>query len=365
MVKKNVAIIFGGVSVEHEISIISANSILNNIDKKKFNPIGIYISKKGILQHCKIIKKEKKLKFKPYESSISVTPGLKKVFLLNGERPLKVDIIFPIIHGTTGEDGAIQGFIKILNIASVGSDVLSSSLTMNKILSKDIIAKNNIKTCKYLIVNERSLDNDIKKIKKEIGTPCFVKTSNLGSSIGIYKINNFNNIKKYIKKAFKFSNEVFVEEAVIKAQEIEVSVFGYKDDIFVSTPGEIRPSSEFYDYNAKYIDNKSELIIPATICDKNKSLEKKIKNNAKKIFKELKCEGMARIDFLYGKTKKSNIKDLFFSEVNSIPGFTDISMFPKLINYSGITYRNLITKLINISLKKFKDEKKFIKFFTN
>ncbi|GIR29322.1 hypothetical protein CM15mP43_09460 [bacterium] len=231
---------------------------------------------------------------------------------------------------------------------------------MNKILTKELVKKEGINVTKYEIIKNSLSDKNIKIIKKNIGFPCFVKAANLGSSIGVYKTNNEKELKLNIKKSLNFTNSVFVEEAVLKAAEIEVSALQVKEKILTSTPGEIEPSSEFYDYNAKYIDNKSKLKIPADIF-KNKKIISEIKKISALAFKVLNCEGMARIDFLYGSTKNKNSKKLYLSEVNSIPGFTEISMFPKLLEHDGIKYSSVINELIKYSIYRYKKEKKLSK----
>ena len=360
MRKKTICIIFGGISVEHEVSIISANSILNNIDFKNYRPIGLYLTKEGGFRYCKIINKSGKKQFLPQAYSISFKPGTIKPIQINKNTSIEVDVFFPIIHGTGGEDGSIQGLIKTLDRPFVGCDILGSAITMNKILTKELVKKEGINVTKYEIIKNSLSDKNIKIIKKNIGFPCFVKAANLGSSIGVYKTNNEKELKLNIKKSLNFTNSVFVEEAVLKAAEIEVSVLQVKEKILTSTPGEIEPSSEFYDYNAKYIDNKSKLKIPADIF-KNKKIISEIKKISALAFKVLNCQGMARIDFLYGSTKNKNSKKLYLSEVNSIPGFTEISMFPKLLEHDGIKYSSVINELIKYSIYRYKKEKKLSK----
>ncbi len=360
MRKKTICIIFGGISVEHEVSIISANSILNNIDLKKYRPVGLYLTKKGIFKNCKIITKSGKKQFSPQGYLISFKPGAKKPIEINKNMSIEVDVFFPIIHGTGGEDGSIQGLIKILDRPFIGCDMLGSAITMNKILTKELVKKEGINITKYEIIENSLSDKKIKMIKKNIGFPCFVKAANLGSSIGVYKANNEKELKLNIKKSLNFTNNVFVEEAVINAAEIEVSALQVKEKIFTSTPGEIEPSSEFYDYNAKYIDNKSRLKIPIEIF-KNEKMISKIKTLSAITFKVLNCEGMARIDFLYGSTINKSSKKLYLSEVNSIPGFTEISMFPKLLEHDGIKYGSVIHELIQYAIYRYKKEKKLAK----
>ena len=362
MKKKNVVIIFGGVSVEHEVSIVSANSILNNINIKKYRPIGIYMTKNGGFRYSEIIINNKKNKeFKPTNSVVSFEPGNKKCLVIDGCKKIIPEIFFPIIHGTGGEDGSIQGLIRTLGVPFVGCDILGSAITMNKVLTKELIASHKINTAKYIKVDKKLEKFELNKINKELGYPCFVKASNLGSSVGIFKVNTEEEAISKVKKALKYSKEVFIEESIINAKEIEVSILDTSKELIISIPGEINPSSEFYDYNAKYIDGKSELSIPSKSLKNDKKLINYIKRTSEEAFKILKCEGLVRVDFLYGSTLKNKSKKVYLSEINSIPGFTEISMYPKLLEYDGINYSSLIDKLIQFSLARFKKEHKLIK----
>jgi len=360
-----VCLIYGGKSVEHEISIISANSILNNIDKKKYTIIGIYIEKKGSFRESKIITKKSKLEFKPTKNRIVFPLGKSKdLSIIKNNKIIKnvdIDVYFPIVHGTGGEDGSIQGLLQIINKPYVGSDVGSSAICMDKIVTKRILENINIRTPSFIQIKKYEwkmnqaeiVRNSLKKIK----LPCFVKAADLGSSVGIYKVKTKKELVLKIKESFRFSSKILVEEAVINPYEIEVGVLG-NENCIVSSPGSIIPSSEFYDYNAKYIDGKSQFEIPFDKSQKNKSLKKEIEKNAIEAYKIIGCEGMARIDFLYGKTKNIKSPKLFMSEINTIPGFTSISMYPKLLEHSGIKYKKLIDNLIQLATKRHKTKNK-------
>jgi len=365
MIKKKICIIFGGVSVEHEISIISANSILNNIDRKSFDIQGLYLNKNGDFQICDIKEKNSKIFFKPIKSKVFFSLNKKNnvVIEINKKRnAMKIDIFFPIIHGTGGEDGSIQGFLKTLDVPFVGCDVLSSAMTMDKIITKTILRSHGVRTANFIEIKKEDKENIVKKIK-DIGFPCFVKAANLGSSIGVFKVKEKSQIKRTINKCFQFSNKIFVEEGINDCIEVEVSILG-NDKIHISTPGDVLPSSEFYDYNAKYIDGKSELNVPSKIIKKNKKLLNEIKHFSEIAYQALGCKGMARIDFLYGKKKKDKTRKVYFSEINSIPGFTEISMFPKLLNYDKIKYQKIITRLIDLGFEIFNKDKKLKKTYS-
>ena len=364
---KKVCIIFGGKSVEHEISIISANSILNNIDMRKYEVFGIFISKKGefheaiyrinkSLKYNFIIKKQNKVMFSGDSN--------KNVIIMNKNQiksKTKIDIFFPIIHGTGGEDGKIQGLLELLNKPYVGCDVESSSICMDKILTKEILSNKLVPTTEFLhFSKDEWKDNEssiTKEVVKKIAFPCFVKASNLGSSVGVFKVKNKKELKNKVRDAFKFSERILVEQAVLRPEEIEVSVLEDKK-IIVSTPGRVIPSDDFYSYNAKYLDGESIIEIPYKRAMNAPSLMHELKVISKKVFQILLCSGMARVDFLFGSTKSEKKAKLYLSEVNTIPGFTEISMFPKLLSNDGIKLKKIIDLLISSAEVKFKKRDK-------
>jgi len=366
--KKKICIIFGGKSVEHEISIISANSILNHIDLKKYSVFGIFIDKNGDFNESTPIIKSKKLKFiikKQNRVSFLSGKNYNIVTIQKGEvlSKVKIDIFFPLIHGTGGEDGSIQGLLETINKPYVGCNVKSSSICMDKVLTKKILSAESIRTTKFYSYTKDEWITDkvtiLKDISNYIKLPCFVKASNLGSSVGVYKVKNKNDLKSKINSAFKFAQKVLVEEAVLDPEEVEISVLQNKRTI-VSRPGRVVSSDEFYTYKAKYLDGKSKIEIPYQRAGKNNSLSKEIKDVSIKVFKILECSGMARIDFLYGKTQGTKKPLLYLSEVNTIPGFTEISMFPMLLNEEGITLKKIIDSLIKSAEVEFKKKDKLV-----
>ncbi|MBT3475483.1 D-alanine--D-alanine ligase [bacterium] len=367
--RKKVCIIFGGESVEHEISIISANSILNNIDKRKYKVFGIFISKDGefheavykinkSLKYNFIIKKRNKILFSSNVNRNIVIMNKNEV-----QSKTKIDIFFPMVHGTGGEDGKIQGLLELLNKPYVGCDVGSSSMCMDKILTKETLSNKLIRTTGFIHFSRNEWkDNEsaiTKRIAKKIDFPCFVKASNLGSSVGVYKIRNKKELKDKVRAAFKFSERILVEEAVLNPEEIEVSVLEDKK-IIASTPGRVFPSDDFYSYNAKYVDGKSTIEIPYKRAMNVPSLMRELELTSKKVFQILLCSGMARVDFLFGSTKRVKKPMLYLSEVNTIPGFTEISMFPKLLNNEGLKLKKIIDILIKSAEAKFKKRSKII-----
>tara|TARA_B100000700_G_C15048806_1_gene859278 strand:+ start:186 stop:1295 length:1110 start_codon:yes stop_codon:yes gene_type:complete len=360
-----ICIIYGGNSVEHEISIISANSILNNLNRNNYKISGIFISKKGEFKEAKIVCSKKGIKFSPTRKDVIFSIGKKNPILVkelaNKERKINVDVFIPMVHGTGGEDGSIQGLIKLLDKPYVGSNVTSSAVCIDKIITKRIFQNLGIRTTNFIEINKYDWKTSKSKLNNlvysKIKIPCFVKAANLGSSIGVYKTKTKKDLSKNINKAFKFAEKIIVEEAVMNPNEIEVSILG-NNKLKVSRPGLVVPSSEFYDYNAKYIDGKSTIEIPWEKIRKNPSIEKEIKKNAMLAYKSIGCSGMARIDFLYGETKNTKSKKLYASEINTIPGFTSISMYPKLMKNVGISYEKLLNELILFAIEKFKEEKK-------
>lgn len=320
---KNILILFGGNSYEHEVSIKSAKNIYKYIDKKIFKVNTVYISKKN--------------KWYIFDNNFDNINCKKYYTVENIINCLKnYDVIFNIIHGKDGEDGKIQSLCELFNIKYIGPSSLSSTICMNKSLTKLLLSASNIEVTPFVI------HKNIKDTLKKISFPMIVKPDNGGSSIGISKVNNIEELKHGIKKARKYSKKILIEK-YLNAREFECAVLEVNNYIKTSPIGEILVKNELYDYKDKYIDNKSILNIPANI---NNKLLKKIQSISKKAFKACSCKGLSRIDFLYD---KENDK-LYLNEINTLPGFTDISMYPRLFSLEGISYTELITILITNSL---------------
>jgi len=338
---KKILIVFGGKSAEHEVSIASAASIFKNIDKEKYIIGALGVTKKGAF-----VVNVDPTQLKPMEESVkSTSPMLgdssnfykSKNWLTLIE---DADVIFPLIHGPGGEDGSLQGLFETLNKKYVGSKVTSSAVCMDKTITKILLEYNNIPVVPFSILTKKEYEKNqsdrIESFSKEL--PLFIKPANLGSSIGITKVKKREELAKAINLAFKFDNKILIEKA-INGRELEISVLG-NNNLKVSLPGEIVTKSEYYDYNTKYITDDAKLIVPAKIDNK---IVQEIKDIAKKAYRTLDCKGLARIDFfLQGET-------LFVNEVNTIPGFTKISMYPMLFINEGITYTELISKLIELA----------------
>ena len=293
------------------------------------------------------------IKLSKASQNIALVPGkeTKQLVSLISRRPAKpVDVVFPILHGPFGEDGTIQGLLKLANLPFVGASVLGSAVGMDKDVMKRLLKEAKIPIAKFFVFERPSQSRiDFKKVKNYLRLPFFVKPANLGSSVGINKVKDRREFGSALKEAFKYDNKILIEE-YIKGREIECSVLG-NDKPIASMPGEIIPQHEFYSYQAKYIDGNGAILeIPAKKLAP--CLVKKIQDLAIKAFKTLYCQGMARVDFFLRDNK------VIVNELNTIPGFTKISMYPKLWQASGISYTELIDRLIELALERFKQEKK-------
>lgn len=391
MAKLRVGILFGGRSGEHEVSLLSAASVLNAIDREKYEVVPIGITKEGhwlTAEHAenllsgKLVIEPRHLRAgdpettpaaavltrgeavvvppEPVHREAGLTPFQTETSMLRraSDRAINVDIIFPVLHGTFGEDGTIQGLLELADIPYVGSGVLGSAAGMDKDIMKSLFIAAGLPIVKHVTVLRADWEKDAKKIQRlvqnKLKYPVFVKPANLGSSVGISKAHNRQELSPAVEEAAKFDRKIVIEQGVggknEKAREIECSVLG-NDDPVASVPGEIVPIKEFYDYAAKYLDEGSELIIPAKLT---KAETKKVQELAVKAFKAVDCSGLARVDFLMdGKTRK-----IYLNEINTMPGFTSISMYPKLWAASGLDYPDLIERLIQLGIERHEDKKK-------
>ena len=349
MEKIKLGVVFGGMSTENEVSIVSAYSILNNLDEMKYDIYPIYIDKDG---------KWWKTEIQNVKLELGANIENKKE-IENEIKYLKyLDVVFPVLHGLYGEDGTIQGLFELSKIPYVGCKVLGSSIGMDKAYTKVIFEKARLKQAdyeyirkykdKYLYVNKDfeeeilSLEAVAKKVSKELKYPMFVKPSNAGSSVGINKAKNFEQLKDYIEIASQFDNKILIEQG-INGREIECAVLG-NDEVIASCVGEIKPAEEFYSYNAKYSNEESKTEIPA---DLPKEISEKIRKQAIKAFKAIDGKGLARVDFFV--ERKSN--EIYINEINTMPGFTNISMYPKLFEKSGISYKELLNRLVDLAFE--------------
>lgn len=391
MKKLRVGVLFGGRSGEHEVSLLSAASVLQAIDKSKYEVVPIGITKRGrwvTAGHA-----ERLLQGKSADAPEArhlragdpdATPGA--AVLAHGEgvvvppvpgenrsalvpfevdarelraavNPVDVDVIFPVLHGTFGEDGTIQGLLELADVAYVGAGVLGSAAGMDKDVMKRLFRNAGLPIVKHVTVLRRAWREQPKKVRKEIESalkyPLFVKPANLGSSVGISKAHDAGELAAAMDEAARYDRKLVVEQAVGgkkgKAREIECSVLG-NDGPIASVPGEVVPVKEFYDYSAKYLDEGSELIIPAKL---SKAKQKEVRRLAVAAFQAVDCAGMGRVDFLLD----SRNDKIYVNEINTIPGFTSISMYPKLWAATGISYPELIDRLIQLGLERHAEKK--------
>ena len=355
--KLRVAILFGGQSAEHEISLISARNIAAAMDRKKYEIVAVGIDKQGrwfIDEGARLLREStpSRVDFRDGSKAAAVLPGstATPMIQLAPRRALgRVDVVFPVLHGPFGEDGTVQGLLKLANLSFVGAGVLGSAVGMDKDVMKRLLRDAKIPIPKFLVFEHKTLRQiNYTSVKRALGLPLFVKPANLGSSVGISKVTNEDELGRALREAFRYDNKVLLEEG-INGREIECSVLGNERPV-ASLPGEIITRHEFYSYDAKYLDEKgAQLIIPARLP---KAVVKRIQQLALKAFKVLCCEGMARVDFfLRGRS------EILVNEINTIPGFTKISMYPKMWEASGISYTELIDRLIRLALERFQKEK--------
>lgn len=353
MAKIKVGIVFGGKSAEHEVSLQSAKNIVDAIDPSKYEVVLLGIDKLGkwhindpssYLLHTE---NPKLIQLNKSNQQVAVVPGetngqLVNISSVNGLD--QVDVIFPIVHGTLGEDGSIQGMLRLANLPFVGTDVLGSAVSMDKDFAKRLLQAAGIKVAKGMTFRKhRQKEVDFKKAEAELGLPMFIKPANQGSSVGVSKVRNEEEFYQGMQDAFQYDHKVLVEAAIV-GREIECAVLGNEEPI-ASLPGEILPQTDFYSYESKYIDEKgAELAAPA---DLSPELTKKVQQAAINVFQTLECEGMARIDFFLQEDGQ-----LVVNEVNTLPGFTKISMYPRLWDISGISYPNLIDRLITLAIER-------------
>ncbi|MDK2824766.1 MAG: D-alanine-D-alanine ligase [Clostridia bacterium] len=362
MKKINVGLLFGGRSGEHEVSLNSAFAIASSLDKEKYNVVPIAIAKNG--QWFAPIKIEDIKSFSPdnyrgQEVTILPQPNTKLIKLEKYEPLINLDVIFPIIHGTNGEDGTLQGLLEMVDIPYVGAGVAGSAVGMDKVFMKKIFAYNKLPQVNFSYVLRSEIENDISniinKLINELKFPLFVKPANLGSSVGVSKAKNEAELKKALLEASKYDRKIIIEEGK-EVREIEVSVLG-NEQPQASIPGEIIPCNEFYDYKAKYIDDKSILEIPA-------KLDKKTVNELQKLavdtYLALDCAGLARVDFFICKSTGK----IYINEINTLPGFTAISMYPKLWEYTGVSMPQLLDRLISLAFDRYRDKNKNITNYT-
>jgi len=355
-----VGILFGGKSAEHEVSLQSAKNVYDFIDRDKYEPVLIGIDKNG----CWLLNNEsrflldagdpRRIRLNPSSDAVALVPQSKGVIsnlsaAKSGIETTAVDVIFPMLHGPFGEDGTVQGLLKLADIPFVGAGVLASAVGMDKDVMKRLLRDSGLPIGKFRTLRSDETAPDFDEIHAELGLPFFVKPANMGSSVGVSKVHNRDEYLSSLEAAFEYDTKLLLEE-FIPGRELECSVLGTPPTVEASVPGEVKPSHEFYSYDAKYIDeNGAALIIPAEVSAETTL---RLQELSIAVFKTLCCEGLARVDFFLKEDGS-----IIVNEINTMPGFTRISMYPKLWEISGLSYTRLIDRLIELAIARFEKEK--------
>jgi D-alanine-D-alanine ligase len=358
--KLRVGLIFGGRSGEHDVSLASARSVMANLDTNKYEVVPIGITQSGTwLLGAEPTKLQAESAVDTPTTAVTLTgdPSLRRLIPLESGEALQdngaLDVIFPVLHGTYGEDGTLQGLLEMANVPYVGCGVLGAALGMDKEKMKMIFKTVNLPGVDYLVYRrnewERSAETILNAIEQQLGYPVFVKPVNLGSSVGINKAHKRTELEHAINVAAEYDRKIIIEHG-INCRELECAVLG-NDEPIASVVGEILASNEFYDYNAKYLDNKSQCIIPA---DLSQATAEEIRRQAVQAFMALDLSGLARVDFFLEK----ETGQVYINEVNTLPGFTEISMYPKLWEASGLPYSELLDRLIELALERHVDRQR-------
>jgi D-alanine-D-alanine ligase len=343
MKKLKIAVIFGGTNTEHEVSLVSARSIIQSLNPRKYQVLPVMITKASLWQTAtQFLPDHTHLPYLPETTQSGLTVKPEEISSTH-----HIDLFFPVMHGPYGEDGTIQGLLEMMHVPYVGDGVLASAICMDKDIQKRLCREAGLPVVDYQVITQyHSLDS------RKVTFPCFVKPSNQGSSVGTTKVHQKSELKSAINHAFQYDTKVLIETAILKPREIECAILGTTENPQTSVLGEIVPSNEFYDYDAKYVDGQSKSFIPAKLP---KALTHQIQAAAKKAFTVCNCYGLARVDFLVPQEDRGVF---YLSELNTFPGFTIISMYPKLWEASGLPYSKLLDKLINLALKRHQQKKK-------
>ena len=352
-----VGVIFGGRSVEHEVSLVSARSIMENLDPDRYEIIPIGITRAGRWVTCEdpgALLKEGLESPSARPCILPPDPSVKGLLLLQQPvRTLPLDAAFPIVHGGQGEDGTLQGLLELADLPYVGAGVLTSAVGMDKDVMKRVFREAGLPVVESRAVLRREWESrgqeTVKMLSRQLGLPCFVKPANTGSSVGISKAKSEEELESALERAFRFDRKAVVEKAV-DAREIECSVLG-SETSEASVPGEILPCNEFYDYEAKYLSDGSKLLIPAPLSPR---LTSEVRRMAVAAFRALDGSGMARVDFFLDRATEA----IYVNEINTLPGFTPISMYPKLWEASGLPYSNLLDRLIQLARERHEEKRR-------
>jgi D-alanine-D-alanine ligase len=368
MKKLRVGVIYGGRSGEHEVSLASAAAVFKHLDPARYEPVAIRIEKDGrwslpdappqLESAAEVIQAKAHVLAPPRETHLVARPGpdtllsIDRAQSASGVSAMTLDVVFPVLHGPYGEDGTVQGLLELANVPYVGAGVLASAVGMDKATMKLVFAARGLPICDYEVVRKHDWRKNrhaaLKRVVDRLGFPVFVKPANLGSSVGISKARHATELTAAIEHAASYDRKIVVEAAVPRAREIEVAVLG-NDEPEASVPGEIMPSREFYDYEAKYLDQGSTCVIPAEL---GRARTQTVRDLAIEAFRAVDVAGMARVDFLLS----AETDTLYLNELNTIPGFTTISMYSKMWAASGLDYPALLDRLIALALERHADK---------
>lgn len=360
MKKLRIAVIYGGVSGEHEVSLKSAASVIAGLDAAKYDVLPVRIAKTGRWAvDPSLLPPSRRAAVGAGERALVPDATGRGLVGKDGKAAERIDVVFPLVHGTGGEDGCLQGVFELAGIPYVGTGVLGSAIGMDKVAQKKILEQEGFPVAPYAHFLASDWKRDASAIvadaEKRLGYPCFVKPANLGSSVGISKAHHRKELRQAIELALSYDRKCVIERAVPEAREIECAVLG-NDDPKASVLGEIVPSNEFYDYAAKYLDGKSKEIIPA---DLPKGVTARIRELAVRAFRSLDAAGLARVDFFV----RRDTGDVYINEINTIPGFTSISMYPKLWEASGLPFPRLLDELVRLALERAEEGKRLTRDF--
>jgi len=357
--KIRLALLFGGESAEHAVSLESGKNVADALDSAKYELHLIGIDKKGVMRLLPSIEVLRKtdvarpINLEQVGTEVFIVPGPNKTAelleLQTGKRRGVIDVVFPILHGPYGEDGTMQGYLRLLGLPYVGPGVLGSAVSMDKEFTKRLLLEAGLPTPRFRALRRHETNtHDFESLKKDLGLPFFLKPANMGSSVGVHKVTTADGFAVALKDAFQYDTKIMVEEFV-SGREIECAVLGNKT-LTASVPGEVMPQHEFYSYEAKYLDENGAILeIPAKLTDTQIT---EVKAMALNVFRAVGAEGCSRVDFFL---KKSG--ELLVNEINTIPGFTKISMYPKMLGATGIAYAALIDKLIELAIERNREER--------
>ncbi len=355
--KIRVAVLCGGQSAEHDVSLASGKNIADALDQNKYTVTLVGIDRTGIMRLVPSLDElrkttlDKPIDVTQFETQVALVRrdrGASLIDVKNGTSISEIDVVFPILHGPYGEDGTLQGYLKFIGLPFVGPSILGSAVGMDKDVTKRLLRDADVRIGKFKVVRRHDAPPTFQEVKAELGTPFFLKPVNMGSSIGVFKVLDEKKYQTALREAFQYDTKVILEE-FIDGREIECAVIGYKK-LEASPPGEIIPHHDFYSYEAKYLDeNGAGLELPAKLTE---TQIREVRETAVKVCQTLECHGLSRVDFFL--RKKDGV--LFVNEINTMPGFTKISMYPKMMGLTGRDYSALIDELISLAIQRREEE---------